>query len=93
MFKLIPLDNRIMIHIRCFLAKRSFRKCATMFKKVALPQFNLFLGDIQTILSWMRVYTNAWHTSLKTNMSLLKLNVLEVKFSLFLKLTLADYPK
>lgn len=59
-----------------------------MFKKVALPQFSLvFYGDMQTILSWMRVYTNAWHTSLKTNMSLLKLNVLEVKASLFLKLT------
>ena len=59
-----------------------------MFKKVALPQFSLvFYGDMQTILSWMRVYTNAWHTSLKTNMSLLKLNVPEVKASLFLKLT------
>lgn len=58
-----------------------------MFKKVALPQFSLSYGDMQTILSWMRVYTNAWHTSLKTNMSLLKLNVLEVKASLFLKLT------
>lgn len=59
-----------------------------MFKKVALPQFSLvFYGDMQTILSWMRVYTNAWHTSLKTNMSLLKLNVLEVKASLFLELT------
>lgn len=56
-----------------------------MFKKVALPQFSLSYGDMQTILSWMRVYTNAWHTSLKTNMSLLKLNVLEVKASLFLK--------
>lgn len=65
-----------------------------MFKKVALPQFSLSYGDMQTILSWMRVYTNAWHTSLKTNMSLLKLNVLEVKASLFLKLTwFADYPK
>lgn len=58
-----------------------------MFKKVALPQFSLSYGDMQTILSWMRVYTNAWHTSLKTNMSLLKLNVPEVKASLFLKLT------
>lgn len=58
-----------------------------MFKKVALPQFSLSYGDMQTNLSWMRVYTNAWHTSLKTNMSLLKLNVLEVKASLFLKLT------
>lgn len=58
-----------------------------MFKKVALPQFSLSYGDMQTILSWMRVYANAWHTSLKTNMSLLKLNVLEVKASLFLKLT------
>lgn len=58
-----------------------------MFKKVALPQFSLSYGDMQTILSWMRVYTNAWHTSLKTNMPLLKLNVLEVKASLFLKLT------
>lgn len=58
-----------------------------MFKKVALPQFSLSYGDMQTILSWMRVYTNAWHTSLKTNMSLLKLNVLEVKASLFLELT------
>lgn len=58
-----------------------------MFKKVALPQFSLSYGDMQTILSWMQVYTNAWHTSLKTNMSLLKLNVLEVKASLFLKLT------
>lgn len=58
-----------------------------MFKKVALPQFSLSYGDMQTILSWMRVYTNAWHTSLKTNISLLKLNVLEVKASLFLKLT------
>lgn len=58
-----------------------------MFKKVALPQFSLSYGDMQTTLSWMRVYTNAWHTSLKTNMSLLKLNVLEVKASLFLKLT------
>lgn len=58
-----------------------------MVKKVALPQFSLFYGDMQTILSWMRVYTNAWHTSLKTNMSLLKLNVLEVKASLFLELT------
>lgn len=59
-----------------------------MLKKVALPQFSLvFYGDMQTILSWMRVYTNAWHTSLKTNMSLLKLNVLEVKASLFLELT------
>lgn len=58
-----------------------------MFKKVALPQFSLSYGDMQTILSWMRVYTNAWHTSLKTNMTLLKLNVLEVKASLFLKLT------
>lgn len=58
-----------------------------MFKKVALPQFSLSYGDMQTIFSWMRVYTNAWHTSLKTNMSLLKLNVLEVKASLFLKLT------
>ena len=65
-----------------------------MFKKVALPQFSLSYGDMQTIFSWMRVYTNAWHTSLKTNMSLLKLNVLEVKASLFLKLTwFADYPK
>ena len=65
-----------------------------MFKKVALPQFSLSYGDMQTILSWMRVYTNAWHTSLKTNMSLLKLNVLEVKALLFLKLTwFADYPK
>ena len=65
-----------------------------MFKKVALPQFSLSYGDMQTILSWMRVYTNAWNTSLKTNMSLLKLNVLEVKASLFLKLTwFADYPK
>lgn len=87
MFKLILLDGRIMIHIRCFSAKCSFRKCAAMFKKVALPQFSLSYGDMQTILSWMRVYTNAWHTSLKTNMSLLKLNVLEVKASLFLKLT------
>ena len=88
MFKLILLDGRIMIHIRCFSAKCSFRKCAAMFKKVALPQFSLvFYGDMQTILSWMRVYTNAWHTSLKTNMSLLKLNVLEVKASLFLELT------
>ena len=58
-----------------------------MFKEVALPQFSLSYGDMQTILSWMRVYTNAWHTSLKTNMSLLKLNVLEVKALLFLKLT------
>lgn len=87
MFKLILLDGRIMIHVRCFSAKCSFRKCAAMFKKVALPQFSLSYGDMQTILSWMRVYTNAWHTSLKTNMSLLKLNVLEVKASLFLKLT------
>ena len=87
MFKLILLDGRIVIHIRCFSAKCSFRKCAAMFKKVALPQFSLSYGDMQTILSWMRVYTNAWHTSLKTNMSLLKLNVLEVKASLFLKLT------
>ena len=87
MFKLILLDGRIMIHIRCFSANCSFRKCAAMFKKVALPQFSLSYGDMQTILSWMRVYTNAWHTSLKTNMSLLKLNVLEVKASLFLKLT------
>ena len=87
MFKLILLDGRIMIHIRCFSAKCSFRKCAAMFKKVALPQFSLSYGDMQTTLSWMRVYTIAWHTSLKTNMSLLKLNVLEVKASLFLKLT------
>lgn len=77
MFKLILLDGKIMIHIRCFSAKCSFRKCAAMFKKVALPQFSLFLGDTQTMLSWMRVYTNPWHTSLKTNKSLLKLNVLE----------------
>lgn len=86
MFKLILLDGRIMIHIRCFSAKCSFRKCEAMFKKVALPQFSLFLGDIQTMLSWMRMYTNAWHTSLKKK-SLLKLNVLEVKSSLLLKLT------
>ena len=58
-----------------------------MFEKIALPKFSLFLGDIQKILSWMRVYTNAWHTSLKTNMSFLKLHLLEGKSSLFLKLT------